>query len=188
MRKRIFDIAISAAMIIPAAIICILFMPFIYADTRASPLFLQQRVGKNGKPFTIVKLRTMTSNTPDAGSHLVGSDSITRTGRLLRKAKIDELPQLLNVLAGQMSFVGPRPCLPNQVELIEARSKNGVLTLCPGITGPSQVAGIDMSQPQRLAISDASYLGPWSLKRDISLLIRTATGAGQGDAAISGSV
>ena len=100
-----------------------------------SPLFFQQRVGKNQKLFTLIKFRTMSIQTESVGTHLVDSTSITGFGRFLRKTKFDELPQLFNVLLGTMSLVGPRPCLPNQVELVEERQKRGVFNVRPGITG-----------------------------------------------------
>ena len=108
---------------------------------------------------------------------------MTRSGRWIRRLKIDELPQLWNVLRGDMSFVGPRPCLPSQLVLIEARREVGVLALQPGITGVAQVAGLDMSDPARLAVADSAYCGAWSIGRDLNLLVRTFAGQGGGDAA-----
>jgi len=121
--------------------------------------------------------------TPNAASHEVGSSSILVTGRLLRRLKIDELPQIWNVLNGTMSFVGPRPGLPNQVELTEARRRHGVFDLVPGITGLAQIRGIDMSVPEKLALIDKDYSSPWSLVRDLRIIWATASGAGSGDAA-----
>lgn len=181
--KRIFDFALALILVVPGFIICIVAMPIVAVECRSSPLFFQTRVGRCGRLFRIMKLRTMHPQTPHLGSHLVGSDSITRSGRLLRRLKIDELPQLINVLAGSMSFVGPRPCLPSQQELIAERRRRGVDGLLPGITGPAQVAGLDMSDPPRLARADSAYLAPWSLKRDIAVLVKTAIGQGRGDAA-----
>jgi len=146
-------------------------------------LFLQRRVGRGGNVFTIVKLRTMRPDTPQGASHEIGQASVTRIGLLLRKTKLDELPQLWNVLVGDMSLVGPRPCLPSQTELIGARRALGVLGLRPGITGPAQIAGIDMSRPQTLARADAAYLSAWSLRGDLRILLRTVAGFGAGDAA-----
>lgn len=181
--KRFFDLTVALALLAPAIAICALVLPLIAWECRAAPLFLQWRVGKGGRPFRIVKLRTMHPATPQLGSHLVGSDAITRTGRFLRKVKIDELPQLLNVLNGSMSLVGPRPCLPSQTELIAERQKHGVDRLTPGITGPAQVAGWDMSDPVRLAQADSAYLQRWRLRRDLELLAKTFLGRGRGDAA-----
>lgn len=183
--KRLLDVLVAGALAVPAAAVILVVLPFVWLETRATPLFRQVRVGRDGRPFTILKLRTMRADTPHRASHEVGASTITRTGGFLRRTKVDELPQLWNVLAGDMSLVGPRPCLPSQTELIEERARRGVLALRPGITGVGQVAGLDMSRPAALAEADAAYIGPWSLRRDLLLLVRTATGGGQGDAALA---
>lgn len=121
-------------------------------------------------------------NTRDAASHEVSMAQITKTGRILRKYKIDELPQLINVLNGTMSFVGPRPCLSTQLELLAERQARGVVALKPGITGPGQIAGLDMSTPAPLAEADSLYLKPWSIGTDIGYLWKTFVGGGRGDA------
>ena len=95
-----------------------------------SPIFVQERVGRNKKPFKLIKFRTMTVETKSVASHLASNASITKLGGFLRKTKIDELPQLINVLKGEMSLVGPRPCLFNQQELIEERQSRGVFSVC----------------------------------------------------------
>jgi lipopolysaccharide/colanic/teichoic acid biosynthesis glycosyltransferase len=179
------DIAIALALLIPAAVLSLVAMIFLFAEMRANPLFRQTRVGRHKRPFTILKLRTMRPDTADAASHEVQTSQITRTGRIVRRIKFDELPQIFNVLAGQMSFVGPRPCLPIQRELIEERDRLGVYQLRPGITGPAQLAGIDMSEPRRLAMADRAYLAPWSAARDLAILARTFLGRGSGDAALA---
>jgi O-antigen biosynthesis protein WbqP len=120
-------------------------------------------------------------DTPSVPTHDVKASHVTRVGRFLRRTKLDELPQLWNVLKGEMSFVGPRPCLPSQAELIEERLKRGVLALRPGITGISQIRGIDMSTPALLAESDADYLEKQSLAFDLRILLHTALGGGSGD-------
>lgn len=183
MTKRFFDATLALVGLLPAVLVSALLAIPIWLETRANPLFIQTRVGRHGKPFHLVKLRTMRPDTLHRASHEVGATQITRTGRILRKTKLDELPQIWNVLVGEMSFVGPRPCLPSQQELIAEREQRGVQMLRPGITGPAQVAGLDMSTPARLAIADSTYLGPWSLARDLRLLIQTAFGSGRGDAA-----
>lgn len=180
--KRILDLLLALLLLGPALLVCLLLAPVIAADCRASPLFVQTRVGRGGANFSIFKLRTMAADTDHVASHEASSAAITRSGAWLRRLKIDELPQLINVLTGAMSFVGPRPCLPSQTALIAARWANGVLALRPGITGPAQVAGIDMRDAKVLAAADAAYLVPWTLSGDLALLIRTATGAGSGDA------
>jgi O-antigen biosynthesis protein WbqP len=120
-------------------------------------------------------------NTGDAPSHETKASAITPVGHFLRRTKLDELPQLWNILKGEMSFVGPRPCLPSQVELIAARRRRGVYAIRPGITGVAQVAGVDMSDPERLAKLDAVYLAEYSLMTDLRLIMATLFGAGRGD-------
>lgn len=183
--KRAFDVSVCLLLGVPALFITLIVSPFIWLETGASPLFRQKRVGREGRPFTMLKLRTMRADTPDRASHETGQSAITRTGRLLRRTKVDELPQLWNVLAGQMSLVGPRPCLPAQTRLIEERARLGVLRLRPGITGVAQLTGLDMSEPVALAHADAAYLSRWTIGRDLQLLLRTAIGKGRGDAAIA---
>lgn len=183
MSKRAFDLTLALIALIPATLISALLALPIWIETRANPLFVQTRVGRGRQPFRLVKLRTMRPDTQHRASHEIGAAQITRTGRLLRKTKLDELPQIWNVLVGEMSFVGPRPCLPSQQELIDERERRGVHALRPGITGPAQVAGLDMSTPVKLAVADAAYLAPWSLARDLRLMMLTAFGGGRGDAA-----
>ena len=146
-----------------------------------SPFFKQARIGKNQQPFTLVKFRTMALGTQSVGTHLVDPCSITKLGRFLRKTKLDELPQLFNVLMGQMSLVGPRPCLPNQTELIEERLKRGVFEVRPGITGVAQVNDVDMSTPRKLARYDQVMVRRTSLKLYFKMLVATAVGKGRGD-------
>jgi lipopolysaccharide/colanic/teichoic acid biosynthesis glycosyltransferase len=146
-----------------------------------SPLFFQQRVGKDQKLFTLIKFRTMAHHTDSVGTHLVDSAAITGLGQFLRKTKLDELPQLFNVLLGTMSLVGPRPCLPNQTELIEERDKRGVFDVRPGITGLAQINEVDMSTPRKLARYDQLMIERMSLKLWFNLTIVTALGKGRGD-------
>lgn len=146
-----------------------------------SPFFRQQRVGIHQKRFVLVKFRTMRINTASVASHLASVSSVTPLGQILRKTKLDELPQLWNVLRGEMSLVGPRPCLPSQEELIYERAKRGVYGARPGITGLAQTQGIDMSTPQTLAEIDAKMLSTYSLKTYLVLIALTVTGKGRGD-------
>lgn len=147
-----------------------------------SPLFRQERVGKQQKPFTLIKFRTMRPDTASVASHLANQSAITPVGRYLRKTKLDELPQLWNVLTGDMSLVGPRPNLFNQEKLIEERSKRGVYDVAPGITGLAQVNNIDMSTPELLAKTDQKMIQTMSLTHYFRYIIMTATGSGSGDA------
>ncbi len=146
-----------------------------------SPIFRQQRVGRNKRPFTLVKFRTMKPDTAHVASHLASSSAITPFGGFLRKTKLDELPQLWNVLWGDMSLVGPRPCLFNQQELIKEREQRGVLTARPGITGLAQVNDIDMSTPVLLAETDAKMLQSLTLGNYFKYIVMTVAGKGSGD-------
>jgi lipopolysaccharide/colanic/teichoic acid biosynthesis glycosyltransferase len=150
------------------------------SDT-GSPIFKQERVGKNKKPFTLVKFRTMSLETESVASHLASAASITRIGAFLRKTKLDELPQLWNVLKGEMSLVGPRPGLFNQLELTVARDKAGVFNVRPGITGLAQVNNIDMSTPELLAETDAKMISEMNIKNYFMYIFQTVLGAGAGD-------
>ena len=151
-----------------------------YFDT-GSPIFIQERVGKNKRPFKLIKFRTMTVDTKSVASHLASSASITKLGLFLRKTKLDELPQLINVLKGEMSFVGPRPNLFNQEELIKERDSRGVYGVLPGITGLAQVNTIDMSTPKLLAETDLKMIQTLTITDYFKYIIMTATGSGSGD-------
>lgn len=150
-------------------------------DSPGAALFRQERVGIGKKPFTCLKLRTMAQGTKQAGTHEVSAASVTRLGRILRATKLDEIPQLWNVVRGEMAFVGPRPCLPSQTELVHEREIRGVYEVLPGITGLGQVRGVDMSDPVRLAEIDAEYVRARSLALDLKLVLQTACGGGAGD-------
>ncbi len=177
---RTIDVSISLVGIFFGFPIMIIIFLIGLIDNR-SPLFFQQRLGKNQKPFTLVKFRTMTINTDSVGTHLVDASSITKLGQFLRKTKLDELPQLFNVVCGDMSLVGPRPCLPNQLELITEREKRGVFQVRPGITGLAQVNEVDMSTPRKLARYDQLMNNNIGLKLYVKLIIATALGKGRGD-------
>ncbi|CAH8182386.1 sugar transferase [Vibrio aestuarianus] len=147
-----------------------------------SPIFVQERVGRNKKPFKLIKFRTMSVETKSVASHLANNASITQLGAFLRTTKIDELPQLINVVKGEMSLVGPRPNLFNQEELIKERDALGVYDVLPGITGLAQVQNIDMSTPQLLAKTDKQMIDTLTLKDYFKYILMTATGSGSGDA------
>lgn len=177
---RFFDIVFSLLGLVVGLPILIIIYLVGLLDT-GSPLFHQVRVGRHRQPFTLVKFRTMKVNTASVASHLASASSITRLGGFLRSTKLDELPQLWNVLKGEMSLVGPRPNLFNQDELIAARDARGVYAARPGITGLAQVKDIDMSMPKLLAETDASMLQQMNLKLYFKLLIQTVLGKGRGD-------
>ncbi|MBB1474359.1 sugar transferase [Shewanella sp. SG41-3] len=147
-----------------------------------SPIFVQTRVGRDKKPFKLIKFRTMSVETKSVASHLASNASITKLGNFLRKTKIDELPQLINVVKGEMSLVGPRPNLFNQEELIKERDALGVYGVLPGVTGLAQVQNIDMSTPVLLAETDKQMIDTLNIKNYFKYIIMTVTGSGSGDA------
>lgn len=151
-----------------------------FADTR-SPLLFQVRVGRQRNSFALVKFRTMRPDAAHVASHIADVAAITPFGRFLRRSKLDELPQLWNVLKGEMSLVGPRPCLFNQEELIAEREAHGVFDVRPGITGLAQVQGIDMSTPRLLAETDAQMIKTLSLFNYFKYILLTVLGKGAGD-------
>lgn len=155
-----------------------------YFDT-GSPFFVQERVGKNKKPFKLVKFRSMFVNTKSVATHLASSSSITKHGKFLRASKLDELPQLWNVLVGDMSLVGPRPNLFNQEELIFERDKVLVYSLKPGITGLAQINNIDMSTPSLLARTDAEMMQNFGIETYFYYIFATLMGKGSGDKIIN---
>ena len=179
---RFFDIGFSLLGLILLAPLLFFFAIFGLFDT-GSPIFIQERVGRHKKPFSLVKFRTMKKGTASVASHLAVSTSITTFGHFLRRTKLDELPQLWNVLNGDMSLVGPRPGLFNQEELTAARDKHNVFAVRPGITGLSQISGIDMSTPELLAETDARMISDQNLKSYFKYILMTVIGTGQGDAA-----
>ncbi len=178
--QRSLDVLLSGTgLLLLAPLLALLWLAG-WFDTR-SPLFRQQRVGRHQRPFVLIKFRTMRPDTASVGTHQVNPAAITPCGRFLRRSKLDELPQLWNVLKGDMSLVGPRPCLPNQTELVQERERRGVFAARPGITGLAQVQGVDMSEPARLAELDAQMLNKISLGLYLRLLLMTVTGSGSGD-------
>ncbi|MFK4072935.1 sugar transferase [Ectopseudomonas khazarica] len=177
---RVFDVALSLMGLVFGFPVLILIYVLGLLDT-GSPMFRQERVGRGKRPFTLVKFRTMAVDTASVASHLASSASITRLGGFLRKTKLDELPQLWNVLKGEMSLVGPRPNLFNQGELITERDARGVYGVRPGITGLAQVQGIDMSMPALLAETDEKMIRSMSVSLYFSLILQTALGKGAGD-------
>lgn len=177
---RGFDIIFSLiGLLILSPIMFLLFIIGLF-DT-GSPLFKQERVGKGMKLFKLLKFRSMDVNTQSVATHLVQSSVITKWGSFLRKSKLDELPQLINVLNGDMSFVGPRPNLANQKELMEEREARGVYNIRPGITGLAQINKIDMSTPVLLAVTDAKMISELNIYQYFKYIITTLLGKGFGD-------
>ena len=177
---RLFDIFFSVIGLVMLSPLLLVVMFLGWFDTR-SPLFRQERVGQYQKPFILVKFRTMRLDTASVASHLADASAITPLGRFLRRTKLDELPQLWNVLKGEMSLVGARPCLFSQEELIKERVKRGVYNVRPGVTGLAQIQGIDMSTPRLLAETDAKMLETLNLKNYFRYIFLTVIGKGTGD-------
>ena len=177
---RIFDILFSFLGLVLLGPILIVLIIIGYFDT-GSPIFRQQRVGKGMKPFRLMKFRSMHVNAPSVATHLASASSITPFGSFLRKSKLDELPQLWNVLVGDMSLVGPRPNLFNQEELINERDSRGVYAVRPGITGLAQINKIDMSTPQLLAETDAKMIKDLKTLGYFKYIFLTVFGKGFGD-------
>ena len=177
---RLLDFVFAVLGLVVASPLLIILTIAGWFDT-GSPLFRQKRVGRYKNPFTLLKFRTMKPETAHVASHLADASAVTPLGRFLRRTKLDELPQLWNVLKGEMSLVGPRPCLFNQQELIDAREQLGVFAARPGITGLAQVNEIDMSTPELLAQTDARMLSPLGIRNYFAYILMTVTGKGSGD-------
>lgn len=179
--KRAFDISAAVFGLLVFALPMLALGLLIRRESPGPAIFRQMRVGQHEATFRCYKLRTMADDAPNVPTHEASSHAITPLGLRLRRLKADELPQLWNVLKGEMSLVGPRPCLPSQTALIEARRRRGVFALRPGVTGLAQIEGIDMSDPERLARRDADYLRDRTFLLDLRILLATVFGRGRGD-------
>jgi O-antigen biosynthesis protein WbqP len=177
---RVFDFLFSlCGLILGGPVLLVIYVIGLF-DT-GLPIFRQVRVGRDQRPFILVKFRTMRPDTQSVASHLAYASSITTLGGFLRRTKLDELPQLWNVLKGEMSLVGPRPCLYNQEELINERESRNVFAARPGITGLAQVNNIDMSTPKLLAKTDAYMLATMTVAAYFKYIFMTVGGKGAGD-------
>lgn len=169
---RLLDITISGCgLVILFPVLIILFFGALL-DT-GKPLFRQERLGKEMVPFTLYKFRSMKVGTSSLPSHHVPVNQITQFGSTIRRFKLDELPQLFNVIVGDMSLIGPRPSLCDQFDVITARLKYNIYSVRPGITGVAQISGIDMSQPDLLAKADLQTIGKLNICGYISLILST---------------
>lgn len=174
--KRAMDIVISLLALIVLSPVLLILMLLIRLDSPGSPVFAQKRVGRDGKSFTIYKLRTMKKTAPQsvATSELADATShITRLGAFLRVASLDELPQFVNILRGDMSLVGPRPLVPEETSVHEERMRLGVYKVCPGVTGWAQVNGRDTVNAGKKAELDAYYAENVSFRLDMHIIMRT---------------
>jgi O-antigen biosynthesis protein WbqP len=174
--KRAFDLALSLLLLILLSPLLAVLALAVRLDSPGPALFRQRRVGRNGREFLILKFRTMRTDAPlDTPTHLLADPSscITRLGGFLRRTSLDELPQLFNILKGEMSFVGPRPALWNQFDLIEARERLGANRVPPGLTGLAQVEGRDELPIERKAELDGEYARTACMSLDMRILLRT---------------
>ncbi|PKM70152.1 MAG: lipid carrier--UDP-N-acetylgalactosaminyltransferase [Firmicutes bacterium HGW-Firmicutes-19] len=176
--KRIIDITLSAIGLIVLSPIFALLIIAIKLDSKGPILFKQKRVGINKSHFYILKFRTMRIDTPkDTPTHLLENPQqwITKVGKFLRKSSFDELPQIINILKGEMSFIGPRPALWNQYDLIDEREKYNANSVLPGLTGWAQINGRDELPIPIKAKLDGEYIEKMSLFFDIKCFILTIT-------------
>ncbi|MBQ7838015.1 MAG: sugar transferase [Clostridia bacterium] len=173
--KRFFDFTVSLLLIIILSPLFVLIGLIVLIDDGGPIVFKQYRVKKDNKLFYIYKFRTMKNDTRNtATSDLTEAEfQITKSGRFLRKTSLDELPQLFNVLIGDMSFVGPRPLIPEEKEIRNLRRDYGVFSVRPGITGWAQVNGRDMLTDEEKALFDKEYVEKQSILFDIKIMIKT---------------
>lgn len=187
--KRIFDFMYALIGLIVLMPLFVLIGLIIKIDSKGPIFFAQRRIGKDQKEFKMLKFRTMRSDTPhNIPTHLMKEPGkyITRVGKILRKTSLDELPQFINILKGDMSFVGPRPALYNQDDLVEEREKYGVHKVLPGVTGWAQVNGRDTLPIPDKAKLDGEYIKHFGLWTDAKLLIKTVFAILKSDGVVEG--
>lgn len=177
---RFFDAGLSLCGLIFLAPLLLVIFLFGLFDT-GRPLFVQVRLGRGQQEFKLIKFRSMRVGTVQVATHLVESNQITSFGHFLRRSKLDELPQLWNVLIGDMSLVGPRPGLSTQTLLRKERHSRGVYEIRPGITGLGQINLIDMSNPRKLSRYDQLMIRNASVCFYIKIILQTIRGKGGGD-------
>lgn len=173
--KKIIDFVASLIGLALLSPIFLLIAIIVKLDSKGPVFFKQKRVGINKTYFNILKFRTMRTDTPDIPTHLLENPDIfiTRSGKILRKTSLDELPQILNILMGQMSIIGPRPALWNQEDLIIERDKRGANKVFPGLTGLAQISGRDELDIIKKAKIDGNYVHSLSFSGDIKIFIGT---------------
>lgn len=176
--KRIFDAFFGVLLLICLSPLMLVLAIWIKLDSKGPVLFKQERVGRNGKRFTIYKFRSMSDDAP----HQMATSEfdtvlsyISRSGRLMRKTSLDELPQLVNVVKGEMSFIGPRPLIPKEEKVLRLRHANGAESVAPGITGLAQVRGRDEVTDVQKANYDGEYANNISFVGDFAILVKTFT-------------
>ena len=179
--KRVIDIAFVVIIALVFWWLMLAIWILIKVTSKGPGIFAQKRVGQNKDEFICFKFRTMHAGTAQTGTHEMPSTAITPVGHILRRFKLDELPQIWNIIRGELSLVGPRPCLPVQQALIEERENAGIFEVKPGVTGLAQISGVDMSNPGKLACWDRRYVDLQSILLDIKIIFATALGRGRGD-------
>ena len=183
--SRALDVVASLAGLIALGWLMVLAFAAVRLETKGAAVFRQKRIGLNGQLFTCLKMRTMYVGTPQVDSHSVGASAITPVGSFLRKSKIDELPQLLNILKGDLSLVGPRPCIQSLEGVIARRRAANVFDVKPGLTGLAQVRQQDTSIPDEMVSSEVLYMVGRNLILDVKIILATAMGRGFGDKAVN---
>jgi O-antigen biosynthesis protein WbqP len=187
--KRFYDTLGALIGILLLSPLFLIILVLIKMDSKGPILFKQKRIGRNKKHFNILKFRTMKIDTPkDTPTHMLENPEqyITRMGKFLRKTSLDELPQIINILKGDMSIIGPRPALWNQFDLIEERDKYDVHKLYPGITGYAQIKGRDTLPIKEKAALDGIYVRRCSLWLDIKIFVGTFISVFKSDGIVEG--
>lgn len=174
--KRSLDLIFGGILIVCLSPIMLGLAIWVKLDSKGPILFKQERVGRNGELFTIYKFRSMSNDAP----HQMATSEfdtaltyITRSGRIMRKLSLDELPQLFNVIKGEMSFIGPRPLIPKEEHVLRLRHANGAESVAPGITGLAQVRGRDEVTDDQKAVYDGEYVANLSFKEDFLIMFKT---------------
>lgn len=174
--KRLFDIFASCILLLILLPLGLLLSVIAAVDTKGTPLFMQMRMGRGNRPFKLVKFRTMSVNAPSdvATYELEKAETyISSVGRTLRRLSLDELPQLWNILKGEMSFVGPRPVVLTETALLDLRTQNGASSIRPGLTGLAQISGRDDVTVPEKARLDGQYAHTMSLRVDLRILFKS---------------
>jgi O-antigen biosynthesis protein WbqP len=171
--KRSLDIVLSAIALLLASPVMLIVAAAIYLEDRGNIIFRQKRIGADGSIFEVLKFRSMPENIGDVESAKARELPITKVGRFIRRTNLDELPQLINVLRGDMSLVGPRPPIPTQLGLCRLRESNGSMSCLPGLTGLAQVNGYDGMPDEEKAQWDGKYAETLSFFVDAKIVLRT---------------
>ncbi len=188
--KRILDVILSAIGLIILLPFFVIFSIIIKIESPGPIFFKQKRIGKNKKQFTIYKFRTMRTDTPkDMPTHMLkdAESYITKFGNIMRKTSIDELPQIINILKGDMSIIGPRPALWNQFDLIAERDKYNANSIRPGLTGLAQVSGRDELEIPVKAKFDGEYIQNISFWLDLKIFFKTIINVFKHDGIVEGA-